>query len=160
MAWKIFGLLIISIQGCFALAQDDKILNSKVYDQNGKVLAFSAAFNENENFVVLDGAFCIGCAEYCVAFCKSHKVLVILDNFSLTSISNFQRLKGASLFFLSKEDAFISDFGTIGIARKKNGNLQIIDEKKLNQLSKNYLRKSKEMKKEINAIFKMKEVQD
>ncbi len=160
MVWKIFGLLIISLQGCFVLAQDDKILNSKVYDQNGVLLSFSSAFKENENFVVLNDSFCIGCAEYYVNSCKSHKVLVVLDDFSITSISNFQPLKGAVLFFISKEDSFVSDFGRIGIARKKDENLQLIGEKELDQLSENYLKKSQEMRKEIDAVFKMRMVQN
>lgn len=157
MVWKIFGLLIISIQGCFVFAQDDKVLNSKVYDQNGRVVSFSSVFSENENFVVLNGAFCVGCAEYYINSCKSHKVLVILDDFSITSISNFQHIKGADLFFVSKERSLVSDFGTIGISRRKDGNLQLINEQKLNQLSENYRKKSKDVKKEIERTFKMKE---
>lgn len=156
MGWRSLFLVIISflVSGSFAVSQNLPAL--AVYDEKGKSHQINSVIKDSESFVVLKDAFCIGCAEYLVNCSDSKKVLVIMERFSLLSISNFQPIQNATLFFVSKSEFIPDEFGTAGIAIIRKESLQIIKEKEVNQLTRNYQEGIKSMRKVFKSYFKSK----
>lgn len=152
MVLRFLILVLINFQGGVLFGQNDTLLDFHVYKQNGQVEPFSSVFKKNEIFVVLNGAFCLGCAEYCVKTTKSSKVLVILKDFSLTKIANFPKIEDAILLFVSEKSLSINS-GSIALAREKDGILQLIYENKLIQLTENFTLKISRVKKVIEKYF-------
>lgn len=157
MGWRSLFLAIISyLASCpFALSQDlSKLI---VYDEQGKSHEIHSVIKDSESFVILKDAFCIGCAEYLVNCSSGKKVLVVVERFSLLSISGFQPIQNAELFFVSKSELVPDEFGTLGVAMIQNESLQVIKEAEIKQLSRNYEEHIKNMRKIIRSYFKSKE---
>lgn len=152
MVLRFLMLVLINFQGGVMFGQNDTLLDFQVYKQNGQVEPFSSVFKKNEIFVVLNGAFCLGCVEYCLKTTKSNKVLVILEDFSLTRIANFPKIEDAILLFVSEKSLNINS-GSIALAREKDGELQLIYENKLIQLTENFTLKISRVKKVIKKYF-------
>ncbi|TSJ45653.1 hypothetical protein [Fluviicola chungangensis] len=156
MGWRSLFLVIISCLASwsFVLSQDLSALT--VYDEQGKRHQIHSVIKDSESFVVVKDAFCIGCAEYLVKCSMGKKVLVIVERFSLLSISNFQPIQNARLFFVSKSELTPDEFGTVGMAIIRNGSFHVIKEKEINQLSRNYQEGIKSMRKIVRTHFKSK----
>lgn len=155
MGWKNLFLVITS---CFAfssfvLSQD--LSGLAVYDEQGRKHEIQAVMNGDESFVVVKDVFCIGCAEYLVDCSVSKKVLVIVEGFSLLSIANFQPVQHAELFFVPASELTPDDFGTTGMAVIRNGGFQVIKEKEINELTRNYQEETKSMRKRFKSFFKL-----
>ncbi len=157
MGWRSLCLIIISYLASwsYVLSQDLSVLT--VYDEQGKGHQIHSVIKDSESFVVVKDAFCIGCAEYLVNCSKSKKVLVIMERFSLLAISSFQPIKNAELFFVSKTELMPDDFGTTGMAIIRKESLQIIKEKEINHLTKNYQEGIKSVRKIVKTYFKSKD---
>lgn len=63
---------------------------------------------------------------------------MVVERFSLLSVSNFQPIQNAQLFFVSKSELMPDDFGTTGMAIIRNGSIRIVKEKEVNELTRNY----------------------
>lgn len=158
MVWKnLFLGLTSCLASCsFALSQD--LSGLMVYDEQGKKHEIHAVMKDSESFVILKDVFCIGCAEYLVDCSVSKKVLVVVERFSLLSISHFQPIRKAQLFFVSKSELIPDDFGANGIAVMQNEAFQIIREKEINELTRNYQEGIKTMRKRFKSYFQSKEL--
>ncbi|MNY42359.1 hypothetical protein D3C86_1772410 [compost metagenome] len=84
-------------------------------------------------------------------------MLVIVERFSLLAISNFQPVQNAKLFFVSKSELMPEEFGTLGIAMIHSDSLQIIKEKEINRLTRNYQEGIRSMRKTFKSYFKPKQ---
>lgn len=147
------GVISCLALSSFVLSQDLSKLT--VYDEQGKGCEIHAIIKDYESFVVLNGAFCVGCAEYLVNCSDSKKVFVIVEHFSPLAITSFQPIRNAQLFFVPRSELRLDEFGTIGIAQISHGAIRLIDEKKLNQLSENYRLKNKVVRKRMDSFFKV-----
>ena len=154
MGWRSLFLAVIScLAFCsFVLSQDLSKLT--VYDEQGKSCEIHSVIKDYESFVLLNGAFCVGCAEYLVNCSDSKKVFVFVERFSPLVISNFQPIQNAELFFVSKSDVKLDEFGTVGMAVIRNKSLRVIKETEIKQFSRNYEESIKSMRKIVRSHFK------
>lgn len=154
MAWRSLFLAIISFfTSCsFVLSQD--LSKLRVYDEQGKSCELYSVIKDYESFVLLNGSFCVGCAEYLVNCSDSKKVFVFVERFSPLVISNFQPIQNAELFFISKSDLKLDEFGTVGMAVIRNKSLRVIKETEVKQFSRDYEESIKSMRKIVKSHFK------
>lgn len=156
MGWRSLFLVVISCLVSYSFVLSQELSKLIVYDEQGKSHEIHSVINDSESFVVLNGAFCVGCAEYLVNCSTSKKVLVVVERFSLLSISGFQPIQNAELFFVSKSELTPSEFGTIGVAMIRNESLMILKEADVKQLTQNYEEPIKSMRKIVKSYFKSK----